>query len=118
MNELNYDKYNLKWRNLIVEGVDWENHYIKYKFVDKVMFDTDNHYFEPSFDKIWKYIDSSDDVQAIKMIMDRLFLLGFCLDEGSATFRLKIIEYVKDVILNPYEDLYECDIKNLMEEES
>lgn len=104
--------YNLKWRNAIVKSVDWEEHIITYKF------DGPTFVIKAQFDKIWNNIDSTDDLQAIKMIMDRIMLHDFCHARyQSLMWDFFLNNYIIDVILNPYEDLHEYNITSICDNE-
>lgn len=91
------ETYNLRWRNTLVENVDWnggkdEAHKVRitYRFV------IDDHvYSSPiSFDCGFD-IDTSEDVQFIKMQMDRHLVQVF---KGAVSIERDRFEWLKEYI--------------------
>ena len=89
------DTYNMPWRNAFVYWVDWAQERMCVRIGE-------DHYFT------WSYKDISysatDDIQAIKMILDRVVMKWFRteLSTVGSTSRV-IMEYVADILANPYE---------------
>ena len=87
--------YNLPWRNAFVYWVDWENSQIGVRIGE------DDYY-------CWNFADvrysATDDIQAIKMILDRLVMKEYRweLDKTGAPIR-PILTYVASILAEPYE---------------
>lgn len=86
-------EYNLHFRNVIITHVDWENKFLFYKFENQPIesricfFDTMN------------LPHHTDDIQCLKMIMDRCVVRLFF---GNIVNRC-ILDYIKDIFKHPYE---------------
>ena len=94
----------IKWRNLTITNVDWFKKEIEYEF------DTVKSHFSEKFTTIWNSIDSTDELQAIKMIMDRIIVKWFstpyfnCLNSTTIPeTQDAIYKYIVDIFKHPYE---------------
>lgn len=88
------DTYNLEWRNAFVYWVDWE--------VRRIGFRIGCTPYWRNFGKV--NYSATDDIQAIKMVMDRLAVEMYRaeLEEtGSASNNLQ--EYISSILAEPYE---------------
>ena len=113
--EKEYSKYHMRWRNTIVESVHWPDSLLdeKGEMVFRFVIDEERHFysspisFEFDFD-----LDTSADIQFIKMKMDRYMVerakrdLSLLNPIGARpnlqTYQL-ILEYVFDIFAHPYE---------------
>ena len=87
--------YTLPWRNTTVHWVDWENRNIS--FTIKGMATTIASFANLEY-------SSNSDVQAIKMIMDRLVVQMYHKElQASGTAKPFVQEYISDVLAVPYE---------------
>ena len=87
--------YNLPWRNAFVYWVDWNNSQMGLRI------GADDYY-------CWNFAgvnySATDDIQAIKMILDRLVMNQYRYELAATGSPIRpILEYVADILANPYE---------------
>ena len=87
-------EYNLKWRNITVNWVNWERKILRFQYDSGASMTV-------MFKDIDSKIEHSSDVQAIKMIMDRYMVKSF--------FRFNypnddMRKYIKNIFQHPYEE--------------
>ena len=94
----------IKWRNLTITNVDWFKKEIEYEFDDLKIHTCEK------FKSIWESISSTDELQAIKMIMDRIIVKRFAelnylndFDSGYFGGQFQIYKYILDIFKHPYE---------------
>ena len=106
--EKEHSKYNLRWRNTIVESVCWPDSLDDEigKMTFRFVIDEERHFYSSplSFEFVFD-LDSSTDIQFIKMTMDRYMvkeLRAMRLGHQTGSKEL-ILDYVLDIFSNPYE---------------
>lgn len=104
--------YNLRWRNTLIDSVDWPNgeNNEKGKILFRFVVEEDKNIFTSKFEIKFDFdlYDTSSDIQFIKMKMDRSMVQWARenLHVGSSDFdRVKshVFDYVFDILKNPYE---------------
>lgn len=87
--------YNLSWRNVTVTWVDWNNKKMGVKIGSMK---------EQTLDFADLEISSSSDIQAIKMICDRLITQMYRTElQHNGRVNALLMEYVSDLLSSPYE---------------